>query len=236
MGAEDELDRAIAAAAPRAPRDFGAAVEARLRRHERARGQRLAAAGAFVTLAAAALVLLLLRPTPPRPRPGDWRVTAARGATLLGSDGTRTPLGPGPVVNGVHISIAPGGEARLTQAAATVILEAEAAARVEARELEIEQGSARLEGPETRVAVNGTTVTALGAGAAVGVEARRSEMNPIRSTNLTKPILVGATVATLVAVSVYHGAARVEPAETRTPVELAENDRVLIEPREPPLL
>ena len=235
MAADDELDEAIAAAAPRAPRDFGAAVEARLRRRERARGQRLAGAGALVTLAAAAMVLLLIRPTPP-PAPDAWRVASAHGATLVGVDGTRRPLvGGEALVNGVHITVAPGGEASLTQSSATVILAAETAVRVAQHELEIERGSARLEGPESRVAINGTTVTALGVGAAVAVEARRSEMNAIKPTNLVKPILAGAA-ATLVAVTVYTGAARVQPAGGPSPVELAADDRLLLEPMLPPLV
>jgi hypothetical protein len=179
------------------------------------------------------MVLFLLRPAP---RPGEWRVTAARGAMLRDGDGPPALLLPGSFVNSVHISVAAGGEVRLTQPPATVTLTAESETQVTGGALQIERGSLRLEGRDARVVINGTTVTAVGPSAAIAVAAkRRSEMIPIRATSLTKPILATAA-ATMVVVTVYQGTARVQPAGAPAPVTMAQDDRLLLEPRQPPLL
>jgi hypothetical protein len=60
-------------------------------------------------------------------------------------------------------------------------------------------------------------------------------MIPIRATNLAKPIVAAAAAVTL-GVTVYHGMARVQPAGGPAAVELAESDRLLLEPKLPPLV
>jgi hypothetical protein len=231
----DELDEALRAALPRAPRGFADAVERRVGARRRGRGWVLGAS--VLTAMAAALVLwLLARPSGPPAPASPWLVAEAKGVTLLRPDGAPAPAPrPGQLLAiGAELRVGDGGDAALVRpaagdgGAARARLSPGAAVRVGARELTLAAGAARLDGDGARLDGEAAQVILLGDGAEAMIEMRRQEMT--RGKMLTK--WAGPA---LMAVSVLSGSALVE-ARTHAPVQLMRNDRMVVASGLPPLV
>jgi hypothetical protein len=229
----DAVERAVRAAAPRAPARFADGVERRVRR--RGRGWIVAVGG--LTALAAALVLWLLRPPLPV-TPSRWMLAAARGVSVRAPDGAMTtPPTGGMLVAGATLRVDEGGAAelvRLPHAGAppgsplpSARLLGGTDVRVDDDALELSAGGARLEGPEARIDSDIATVTTLGVSANIAVELRRTAMT---RGNMTKRILSAALLVTAI-----DGGARLE-AKGHSPVLLAKNDHALVAPDAPPLV
>jgi hypothetical protein len=157
---------------------------------------------------------------------------SAAGNSPAGSSaaGNSTVLAVGGVLRPADaIVVGDGGEARLARGGATLTLAAAARAHVAGDgELVLDAGEAQLGGDGARAQSGMTTVTALGGDAEISVQSnRRNEMNPIKPSTLSKPILAAAAAATLVAVVVHRGQARV--AANGRPTVLAAGERALVE-------
>jgi hypothetical protein len=217
----DPLEELIAKAAPRAPRDFAVAVEARMaaRRHGRRRTATLGALAA----AAALVVWVLARPTAPSARASAWVATEARATTP--AIAVNKPLAVGATVR-----VGDGGALTLERATALgtarARVDADAEVRVGDGALELLSGSVQLEGPEARLTGDVAAVTTSAVDAVVAVELRRNPM--------MKAFPKAAALTALLTVGVREGAAKVQP-PGHEPVLLAKNDRTMVAPHLPPL-
>jgi hypothetical protein len=188
-----------------APRAPASTVDRVMAAIERQRRRRRRLLVAGALAAAAAVFVLVLKPRPQSP-----------------------PAGAPVVANGLR-TVEPGHPLTLELARGRATIE-RGEVRLADDALWMESGAGRLTGDGARVDTPVARLTALGADAEVEFELRRTPMDAKK----TVTVAAGAA-ATLLAVHVLAGGARIDAAGAHTPTQLGPGDRALVASGAPPL-